>query len=51
MDRVRIPTVGWLLGHRRLATTARYARLSDAHLLEAAETVGRFIARAMEFRA
>ncbi len=42
-----LPLVGRLLGHRRHRTTARYAHLSDAHLVEAAETVGRFITDAM----
>ena len=36
--------VGKLLGHRRHSTTAGYAHLADAHLIE---TVGCIIARAM----
>ena len=40
--------VGKLLGHRRHRTTANYAHLADAHLVEAAEKVGHFVARAMQ---
>ena len=43
--------VGRLLGHRKHRTTARYAHLSDAHLVEAAETVGNIVARTMAYRA
>ena len=39
--------VGKLLGHRRHRTTAGYAHLADAHLVEAAEHVGSIIAQAM----
>ncbi len=39
--------VGKLLGHRRHRTTAGYAHLADAHLVEAAEKVGGLIAEAM----
>ncbi len=46
-----LPLVGKLLGHRRHRTTAGYAHLADAHLVEAAEKVGRLVARAMERRA
>ena len=46
-----LPLVGKLLGHRKHRTTARYAHLSDHHLVEAAETVGNIIARAMAYRA
>ena len=42
-----LPLVGRLLGHRRHRTTAGYAHLSDAHLVEAAEKVGSIIAQAM----
>ena len=35
-----LPLVGKLLGHRRHRTTAGYAHLDDAHLVEAAEKVG-----------
>ena len=39
--------VGKFLGHRRDRTTAGYAQLTDAHLVEAGETVGAAMARAM----
>ncbi len=42
-----LPLVGKLLGHRRHRTTAGYAHLADAHLVEAAEMVGAAIAEAM----
>lgn len=42
-----LPLVGKLLGHRRHRTTASYAHLADAHLVEAAEKVGSIIAEAM----
>ena len=42
-----LPQVGRLLGHRRHRTTAIYAHLADAHLVEAAEKVGSLIAAAM----
>ena len=42
-----LPLVGKLLGHRRHRTTASYAHLDDAHLVEAAEKVGAVIARMM----
>ena len=42
-----LPLVGKLLGHRRHRTTAGYAHLADAHLVEAAERMGAVIARAM----
>ena len=45
-----LPLVGKLLGHRRHRTTAGYAHLADAHLVEAAEKVGSLIARAMDIR-
>ena len=47
MAGANLPLVGKLLGHRRHRTTAGYAHLSDAHLLEAAETVGTIIDTAM----
>ena len=44
-----LPSVGkLLLGHRRDDTTAGYAPLADDHLVEAAEKVGKMIAKAME---
>ena len=42
-----LPLVGKLLGHRRHRTTAGYAHLSDAHLVEAAEKGAYIIHRAM----
>ena len=42
-----LPLVGKLLGHKRHRTTAGYAHLDDAHLIEAAEQVGAIIAQAM----
>ena len=42
-----LPLIGKLLGHRRHRTTAGYTHLADAHLVEAAERVGRIIERAM----
>ena len=51
MNGVGLPTVGRLLGHRRLATTAIYAHLDDAALHTAAEQAAGRIAKAMGFRA
>ena len=45
-----LPLVGKLLGHRRHRTTAGYAHLDDAHLVEAAEKVGCLIADAMNLQ-
>ncbi|MCZ0951421.1 MAG: site-specific integrase [Rhodospirillaceae bacterium] len=42
-----LPLVSKLLGHRRHETTAGYAHLADAHLVETAEKLGRLIADAM----
>ena len=42
-----LPLVGKLLGHRRHRTTADYAHLADAHLVEAVEKVANVIHRAM----
>ena len=42
-----LPLVDRLLGHSRHRTTAGYAHLADAHLVEAAEKVGSLIAEAM----
>ena len=42
-----LPLVGKLLGHRRHRTTAGYAHLADAHLVETAEKVGAVINEAM----
>ena len=42
-----LPLVGKLLGHRLHRTTAGYAHIADAHLVEAAERVGRIIVEMM----
>ena len=42
-----LPPVGKLLGHRRHRTTASYAHVLDAHLVEAAEKVGASFSRVM----
>ncbi len=47
MSRESLPMIGKLLGHRCVKSTARYAHLDDAHLLEAAEEIGLAIERAM----
>ncbi len=49
MNGVGLPTVGKLLGHRRLATTAIYAHLDDNALQAAAERAAGAIAKAMGF--
>ena len=43
MSRESLPMIGKLLGHRCIKSTARYAHLDDAHLLDAAEEIGRAI--------
>ena len=45
-----LPLVGKLLGHKRHRTTAGYAHLADAHLVQAAEKVGSLIAEAMSLK-
>jgi integrase len=35
--RESLPMIGKLLGHRCIKSTARYAHLDDAHLIDAAE--------------
>ena len=47
MSGENLPLVGKLLGHRRHETTASYAHLADAHLVAAAERVGRIISEAL----
>ena len=47
MSGENLPLVGKLLGHRRHETTAGYAHLADAHLVETAEKLGCLIADAM----
>jgi site-specific recombinase XerD len=49
VGRESLPMIGKLLGHRCIKSTARYAHLDDAHLLDAAETIGRAIESAMLF--
>ena len=51
MNGVGLPTVGRLLGHTRLATTAIYAHLDDSALQAAAEKAAGRIAKAMRFKA
>ena len=48
LNGVDMVTVGKLLGHSDIETTAGYAHLADGHLVEAAEKVGAFIVRAMD---
>ena len=43
-----LPLVGKLLGHQRHRTTAGYAHLADAHLVEAAEQIGAIIVGMMQ---
>ena len=50
MSGENLPLVGRLLGHRRHETTAGYAHLADAFLVQSAEKVGRLIADAMNLR-
>jgi len=47
MGRESLPMIGRLLGHATVKSTSRYAHFDDAHLLEAAETIGAAIERAM----
>ena len=47
MSGENLPQVGKLLGHRRHRTTAGYAHLADAYLVESAEKVGAIIVGAM----
>ncbi|MEP6869025.1 MAG: tyrosine-type recombinase/integrase [Novosphingobium sp.] len=42
-----LPMIGRLLGHAKLASTARYAHLDDGHVLDAAERIGKLIAELM----
>ena len=44
-----LPQVGRILGHRRHRTTASYAHLADAHLVEAAERIGAIVFGMMQF--
>lgn len=47
MGKENLAMVGKLLGHAKVASTARYAHFDDDHLLEAAEVIGAAIERAM----
>ena len=47
MRRESLPMIGKLLGHRCVKSTARYAHLDDAHLLDAAEEIGQAIDRSL----
>ena len=51
MNGVGFATVGRLLGHRKRATTAIYARLDDAALRDAAAQTASIIASAMGYTA
>lgn len=48
MSGENLPLVGKILGHRRHRTTASYAHLADAHLIEMAEKIGSIITRMMQ---
>ena len=50
MNGVDTVTVAKLLGHALMETTAGYAHLADAHLVEAAEKVGYLVAQATEIK-
>ena len=45
--RTNLPMIGKLLGHALVASTARYAHFDDDHLLEATESIGAAIEKAM----
>ena len=47
MSRESLPMIGKLLGHSCMKSTARYAHLDDAHLLDAAEAIGSAIESAL----
>ena len=51
MNGVDMVIVAKLLGHALVETTAGYAHLADAHLVEAAERVGTLLAQAMGYGA
>lgn len=50
MTRENLPMIGKLLGHKNVKSTARYAHLDDAHMLDAAEEVGLLIEAALDGR-
>lgn len=45
MNKETLPMIGRLLGHANYKSTARYANLDDAHLLDAAQQVGDAVER------
>lgn len=47
MGKESLPMIGRLLGHTTVNSTACYVHFEDAHLLDAAETIGAVIERAM----
>jgi integrase len=47
MGKESLPMIGRLLGHTKVASTARYAHFDDSHLLEAADLIGCAIERAL----
>ena len=47
MSGENLPLVGKLLSHRRPHTTAGYAHLANAHLVEAAEKISSYIPAVM----
>ena len=47
MNKETLPMIGRLLGHANHRSTARYAHLDDAHLLDAAQQVGDAVWRFM----
>lgn len=50
MDNVPLSTIGKLLGHKLVETTAKYAHLSDDVIGEAAERVSGSLAQAIGLR-
>ena len=47
MAKENLPMIGKLLGHALVASTARSAHFDDDHLLEATESIGAAIEKAM----
>lgn len=47
MNKETLPMIGRLLGHAKVASTARYAHLDDEHVLDAAEQIGAAIMQMM----
>ncbi len=48
MSQETLPMIGRLLGHSEIQSTARYAHLDDAYLLDAAEQIGAAIERMLD---